>query len=458
MDNRYRSGHLPPCTRRVVLRVAARAATAASAVGFLGPACAMGGGQVPQKPGELSGTVDMMIQNNGPIISIHEQTIASFKAVAPNVTINYTTGSTADLVTKARATVAAGAGPELQQAYSQSWRAIDAATIFLPLTPQLMTRKEAESLAVPTLLDTVWSKKREVFLIPLQVGVNGSFFQYNAAYLNAAGLDPKKLATLDDVAQAATKLVVRDGQELTRAGLLPAEGTTCIWNWILDQGGKFYDEKTTKWSWETLEAERAFQWLLDLYDRFRVAWRTAPPGTTNAMGQGTAAAQLVGPYSISTLWQAFPDMSGKILDQPLPAFVPGKQPNYYLDGLNCMSLTAALRPDDVKAKIGVAYMRLLFSEENRMRTQANDYSGAILNYKLYTDPKFKETKFGAIRGAEFVEKVIKRTVTLNPAASPGPGPQWTKVLNGQLSIKAALAELQQVHQNAEDEALRSRGA
>jgi hypothetical protein len=122
-----------------------------------------------------------------------------------------------------------------------------------------------------------------------------------------------------------------------------------------------------------------------------------------------------------------------------------------------MSLTAALRPDDVKAKIGVAYMKLLFSEENRMRTQANDYSGAILNYKLYTDPKFKETKFGAIRGVEFVEKVIKRMVIMSPAASPGPGPQWTKVLNGELSIKAALAEAQQVHQTAEDEALRSRG-
>jgi hypothetical protein len=31
-------------------------------------------------------------------------------------------------------------------------------------------------------------------------------------------------------------------------------------------------------------------------------------------------------------------------------------------------------------------------------------------------------------------------------------------LNGQLFVSAALAELQQVHQTAEDEALRSRGA
>lgn len=412
----------------------------------------------PQKAGQLSGTIDLVIQNNGPIISIHEQTIAGFKAVAPNVQINYTTVAAGEpMATKARTTAASGAGPEMQQTYSQYWRGVDASTVFLPLTPQLMIRKEVEDLAVPTLLDSVWSKKKEVYLIPLQVGVNGSHLQYNSSYMNTAGVDPKKLTTLDDIVQAATKLVVREGQDITRAGLLPSEGTTCIWNWILDQGGKFYDEKTNKWSWQTLEAERAFQGLLDLYDRYRVAWRTAPPGTTNAMGQGTGAAQLVGPYSISTLWQNFPDMSGKLLDQPLPAFVPGKQPNYYLDGLNCMTLTAALRPDDIKAKIGAAYFRFLFSTENRIKTQANGYSGAILNYKVYTDPRFKETRYGAIRGTEFVDKVIKHTVIMNPAASPGPGPQWTKVLNGQLSIKAALAELQQVHQTAEDEALRSRG-
>jgi ABC-type glycerol-3-phosphate transport system substrate-binding protein len=451
-------GRRPALTRR---RVMGRAAAGASAgmTGLLGPACA-GGGAPPQKPGELSGTVDMVIQNNGPIIAIHEQTIASFKAVAPNVTINYSTGTVPDLVTKARATIAAGAGPELQQAYSQDWRAIDAATIFLPLTPQLMSRKEAEALAVPTMLDSVWSKKKEVYLIPLQVGVNGAFLQYNAPFMTAAGIDPKKLTTLDDVAQAAAKLTVRDGQDITRAGLLPTQGTNGIWNWILDQGGKFYDEKTNKWSWQTVEAERAFQWLLDLYDRHRVTWRTPPAAAANpndAIGRGAAAGQVIGPYGISTLWQQYPDMASKVLDQPLPAFVPGKQPTYYIDGLNCMSLTAALRPDDVKAKIGAAYMRLLFSEENRLRTQANDYSGAILNYKLYTDPKFKETKYGAIRGTEFVEKCIKRMVTLNPAASPGPMAQWSKVLNGQLSISAALAELQQVHQTAEDEALRTRG-
>ncbi|MBW3654441.1 MAG: endonuclease/exonuclease/phosphatase family protein, partial [Actinobacteria bacterium] len=56
-----------------------------------------------------------------------------------------------------------------------------------PLTPLLMSRKEAEKIAVPTLLDSVWSRKKEVYLIPQAVGVNGSHYQYNPQQLDAAG-------------------------------------------------------------------------------------------------------------------------------------------------------------------------------------------------------------------------------------------------------------------------------
>ena len=258
---------------------------------------------------------------------------------------------------------------------------------------------------------------------------------------------------MDSVVEASTKLAQRSGQDVTRAGLLPTEGTTAVYNWILDQGGKFYDEKTNKWTWQTAEADRAFRYLLDLYDRHRVAWRAAPPGTVSAMGQGIASAQMVGPYSISGLWVSNPDV--KILDQPMPAFVSGKQPNYYLVGFSGMALSSALKPDDVRAKIGAAYYKFVYTAENRIKTQANEYSGAILNYDVYAHSEFKNTKFAPVR-QDFVEKVIKRTVLPNPAASPGVAAQWTKILNGELGIPAALAEIQQVHQTAEDESLRSR--
>jgi ABC-type glycerol-3-phosphate transport system substrate-binding protein len=317
-----------------------------------------------------------------------------------------------------------------------------------------MSRKDAEKICVPTMLDSVWSKKKEVYLLPQAVGVNGSHYQYNAQQLEAGGIDPKRLTTLDGIIEASVKLTRRQGADVTHAGLLPTEGTTAVYSWIVDQGGKFYDEKNNKWSWQTAEAERAFRSLLDLYDKHRVAWRTAPAGTTSAMGQGLASAQMVGPYSISGLWVSNPDV--RILDQPLPGFVTGKAPNYYLVGFSGMALSSALRPDSPAARIGAAYYKFVYSAENRIKTQANEYSGAILNYDVYTHPSFKTTKFAELR-TDFVEKVIKRMFLPAPAASPGVAAQWTKVLNGELGIPAMLAELQQVHQTAEDEALRARG-
>lgn len=450
MDTRI--AQAPFLTRRRLLPRAA--AVAATSGVLLGTACAVGGTPPRQRTAELTGTFDFFVQNFAPTVAIHEKSIAAFKEVAPQAKLNLSSVAFGEMAAKASVVAAAGSGADGIHTYSDFWRGVDASTVFLPLTPNLMSRKDAEKLAVPTLLDSIWSKKKEVYLLPQAVGVNGSHFQYNAQHLEAAGIDPKRLTTIDSIVEASVKLAQRSGQDVTRAGLLPTEGTTAVYNWVLDQGGKFYDERTTKWTWQTAEAERAFRFLLDLYDRHRVAWRTAPPGTTSAIGQGIASAQMVGPYSISGLWVSHPDV--KILDQPMPAFVAGRQPNYYLVGFSGMALSSALKPDDVRAKIGAAYYKFVYTAENRIKTQANEYSGAILNYDVYTHPEFKNTKFAPVR-QDFVERVIKRTVLPNPAASPGVAAQWAKILDGQLGIPAALAEIQQVHQTAEDESLRSRG-
>ena len=442
----------PSLSRRHLLtRTAAAVATPGM---LLGTACAAGGTAPAQRPAGLTGTFDFIVQSFAPTVAIHEKSIAAFKELAPNAKLNLTAIGFGEMAAKASAVAAAGSGADGIHTYSDFWRGVDASSVFLPLTPQLMSRKDAEKIAVPTLLDSLWSKKREVYLLPQAVGVNGSHYQYNAQQLEAGGIDPKRLTTIDSIVEASVKLAQRSGQDVTRAGLLPTEGTTAVFNWILDQGGKFYDEKTNKWTWQTAEAERALRFLLDFYDRHRVAWRTAPPGTTSAMGQGLSSAQMVGPYSISGLWVSHPDV--KLFDQPMPAFVAGKQPNYYLVGFSGMALSAALKPDDMRAKIGAAYYKFVYTAENRIKTQANEYSGAILNYDVYTHPEFKNTKFAPVR-QDFVEKVIKRTILPNPAASPGIAAQWTKILNGELGIPAALAEIQQVHQTAEDESLRARG-
>src|SRR5688572_12052756 len=208
----------------------ARAAVVAPAT-LLGTACAVGGTPPAQRPTELTGTFDFFVQNFAPTVAIHEQSIAGFKEVAPNAKLTLTQVGFGEMAAKAKAVAAAGSGADGIHTYSDMWRGTDASTVMLPLTPQLMSRKDAEKICVPTLLDSVWSRKKEVFLLPQAVGVNGSHYQYNERLLQAAGIDPKRLTTLDTVVEAAVKLTRHEGQDVTHAGLLPTEGTTAVYSW-----------------------------------------------------------------------------------------------------------------------------------------------------------------------------------------------------------------------------------
>src|SRR5438552_3165313 len=111
-------------TRR---RVLGSAAAVAGLPALLATACSSGGAAAPPKnPAELSGTIDIVVQDFAPTVSIHEKSIAGFKAVAPNVKINYTTVPSGDpMAAKARTTAAAGAGPDVIQTYTNYWRGVD---------------------------------------------------------------------------------------------------------------------------------------------------------------------------------------------------------------------------------------------------------------------------------------------------------------------------------------------
>ena len=146
----------------------------------------------------------------------------------------------------------------------------------------------------------------------------------------------------------------------------------------------------------------------------------------------------------------------KLADQPLPAFVAGKAPTYYEHQIAGYALSALLAPDSPKARIGAAFYRDLLSPEG-MRALANEYSGAMLARSVYTDPGFKDTAYGPIR-SKLPEQIISRMVLMTMAANPEAfGAHLTRVVNGELSVKGALTEMQQLYTQQEDEARRNMG-
>jgi ABC-type glycerol-3-phosphate transport system substrate-binding protein len=405
----------------------------------------------------MKGTFDFTVQNFQPTINIIEKAIPAFEQKNPGVKIAYAPVPFGEMATRVKAATAAGTGPDGFHTYTGFWRGTDAANFMLPLTPQLFKRAELDQLFFANVLtNAVWSRKPEIFIMPFAVGVNGSMLLWNSALTGAANVDPKRFATLDDVVAGASRLTVREGPDIKQAGLLPVSQTNLIMRWIVDQGGKFYDEKTYKWTWQTVQAERALQWILDLYDKHAVAWRQNPPGVSNPLGEQRTATTIAGAFSISGYVTSHPEVFPKLVDQPLPAFVPGKTPNYYEHEYSGYALTSLLKPDDGKAKIGAAFYRELLSPD-WLIARANEYSGAILAKGVYSDPRFKDTTFGAVR-AKLPEQVISKMLFMTMAVRPEEAQaEINKVVAGQTSIKGALSELQQQFQSKEDDARRNMG-
>ncbi len=422
-------------------------------------AACTGGGETgaagTSKTGELSGTFSFSVQNFQPTMNIIDRAIPAFQQKYPNVKISYTPVAFGDMPAKTAAEVAGGSGHDGFHTYTGFWRGKDAASIMLPLTPQLFKKPELDNLFYSNVLtNAVWSKKPEVFIMPFSCGSNGTMLLWNNNLTGAAGVDPKGFTSLDQVVQGAVKLTRKEGTEFRQAGMPVVSQTNLLMRWIIDQGAKFYDEQTNKWTWQTAEAERALQYISDLYDKHGVAWKTTPPDVKDGPGEQRAAMTIAGAFSISGYATSHPDTYSRMEDMPLPAFVPGKTPSYYEHEYSGYALSALLKPDDMRAKVGAAFYKELLSPD-ALIGRANEYSGAILAKAVYTDPRFKDTKFGSIR-AKLPDQVISKLRFMTMAVRPEEGQNFiTKVINGQASVKSALGEMQQYFQNKEDDARRN---
>lgn len=232
----------------------------------------------------------------------------------------------------------------------------------LPLTPVLFKKPELEQIFfASSLADAVWSKKPEIYIMPFACGVNGSMLLWNSNLATGAGVDPRTATSLDQIVAGAVKLTRKEGAEVKQAGLVPGSATNLIMRWILDQGGKFYDQQTYKWTWRTPEAERALQYLADIYDKHAVSWKQSPPEVKDALGEQRAAVIIGGAFSLSGYATSPPDTYANLVDQPLPAFVPGKTPSYYEHEYSGYALSALLPPEDPKARIGAAFYKDLLA-------------------------------------------------------------------------------------------------
>jgi fructooligosaccharide transport system substrate-binding protein len=439
-------------TRREVGQRTIAVLPAAGAIGLLSTGCDVGASRPAPAGDGLAGTFELLTQSGDFINPAQQHAIATFEQQHPQTKISLTPTAFGELPTKIRTAAAAGSGPEGYFHYSHMWRGINASSVMLQLTPQLFRRNELEKLTYGHLLNTVRSKTNEVYFLPTLVGMDGCNLLFHPNILRTANVDPKTFTSMEAVRTAASKLLIRQGDAITRAGLNYNSPYNVISNWILDQGGTIYDEKNRKWTWQTDVAERTIQTLLDEYYARGVAWIDPPPGIGDALANGHVALWINGAFTLFRYATQFPEAN--IQDMPAPGFAPGKPAHYFQRGIAGYSLSPLLKADDTKAKIGAAFYRHLLSAEGALGI-ADHYSGAILLKGVYEDPRFKQTKFGPAR-ATYPQQVISRMVVLGYGADDADfATHVTKVIRREVGVKAMLQELQKVATQREEEALRN---
>ena len=114
----------------------------------------------------------------------------------------------------------------------------------------------------------------------------------NKKMLAAAGLAvPDAFKSIDEMLQYATKLTKKDANgKMIVAGLSSNESNDphYFMSWIVDQGGKFFDNKTQQFNFNTPEAKKVLQFWYDLTWKYNVD-SVELPDTFTALSQNVAA-------------------------------------------------------------------------------------------------------------------------------------------------------------------------
>jgi multiple sugar transport system substrate-binding protein len=175
-----------------------------------------------------------------------------------------------------------GGSSEVATLWASQGAIIDLTSAIQPIKAQL------ESEDVPAGLE--WGMYQGKYYALPFVNYNWGLY-YNKDLFTAAGLDPNKPpTTVDELKADAIKLTKVDASgNITQLGWMPLNDEWRALNFIMNQGGKFYDPTTGAPTFNDPNIVSAFQWDLDLQNTFGLSKVTA---FTTGFNQGDNPFQL----------------------------------------------------------------------------------------------------------------------------------------------------------------------
>lgn len=131
-----------------------------------------------------------------------------------------------------------------------------------------------------------------IYLVGIPDPIGDTGIIANVDMLKEVGLDvPTKFKDMDETLMYAEKLTKYDSRDnVIRGGLNVREGNNPVmfWSWIVEQGGKFFDNDTQEFNFNTPEAKKAMGWFYDLVYKYKVT-STDLPSAFLALSQQLSA-------------------------------------------------------------------------------------------------------------------------------------------------------------------------
>lgn len=167
-------------------------------------------------------------------------------------------------------------------------------------------------------------------LYALPFSVDTRVIYYNKQHFEEAGINPEDIKTWDDLAEAAYKLDVKEGDKYTRVGFMPGLGNGGIATWLINanQGTCWYTEDggTVMPTVNSEVNKEGFKWFRDMidhygqdtYNEYEAAFKS---GMADPFASGTMSMLVQTSAYTSSLAQTAPDLEVGVM--LLPEFKEG---------------------------------------------------------------------------------------------------------------------------------------
>lgn len=307
---------------------------------------------------------------------------------------------------------------------------------FLKGTPQLVELNDIVEPELPNIVKSrvdIYSKDGKYYGIDFHVGATVMY--YNKELLDQAGVDPDSIKTWDDFEAAGKKVVAATGKPMLT---LEVRGPWSFWPAISQQKSDLLDEDgniilDNETNIRTLQF---FQKLIK--EKVAIA---APGGDHHAeeyygfMNNGGAAAVFMPFWYMGRFTDYMPDLKGKIIIRPMPAWTEGGYRSAGMGG-TATTITTQCKNIDLAKKF-VAFAKL--SKEGNIEIW-KQLGFDPIRTDVWNDPQLREpNKFTEYFGDDIFDTLIEVKDEIHPVNVREKTPLVFDALRTKVNI-AALVE------------------